>query len=179
MKMQPIRELFLGARPGGIGETCAVIIMVAGLYLVYRNYVKWQLPLTFLAAAAVVAAVAPVQFSAARGSIETVWLPVRAEGWDVGAVYVSYHLLTGELMLAAFFLATEMTSRPVTTGGQVIFGLACGTLAMLLKLYVDLPLPAYMAVLILNTFVPTIDAIWLPRVFGRRFLWRMRRLVRP
>lgn len=176
--MPPINEMFMGARPGGIGETCAIVIVVAGLYLMYRNYVKWQLPVMFLAAAAVVAAVAPVQFAAAGESVKTVWLPLRAEGYDVGVVYVTHQLLSGELMLAAFFLATEMTTRPVTTGGQTIFGLACGTIAMLLKLYVDVPVPAYMAVLVMNTFVPTIDAMWRPRVLGRPFLWRLRSPLR-
>jgi len=68
-------------------------------------------------------------------------------------------------------MATEMTSRPVTTGGQVLFGLGIGAAAMLLKLYVPTPIPAYLAVLIMNTFVQSIDRLWQPRVFGRR-RWR-------
>ena len=176
-KLPPLKEMALGARPGGIGETCAVVILVAGLYLIYRNYVKWQLPFTFLAVAAVVVAVAPVQIQGAGGehAVRNVWMPAGAEGLDVGIVYVSYHLLSGELLLAALFLAPEMTSRPVTTGGQVIFALGCGAIAMLLRLYVDVPVPCYMAVLVMNTFAPAIDAMWRPRVFGTSLLWRLRR----
>jgi electron transport complex protein RnfD len=96
---------------------------------------------------------------------------VTAEGLDVGFLYLLYHLLSGEMLLAAFFLATEMTSRPVTTGGQVIFGLVCGVIAALLKLYVDTSIPAYLAVLVMNTFTPTIDAVWRPRVFGQKRFW--------
>ena len=105
-------------------------------------------------------------------TVKTVWFPVLAEGLDVGFVYVSYHLLSGGLLLAAMFLATEMTSRPVTTGGQVLFGLGCGTAAMLLRLYGRLSIPCYTAVLLMNTFTPTIEAICRPRVFGtRRLRW--------
>jgi len=173
--LAPIGDFFAGTRPGGIGETCAVVIAVAGLYLIYRNYVKWQLPFSFLATAACVVAVAPIQLAGAGDAVKTVWLPFAEEGHLVGIVYVSYHLLSGELMLAALFLATEMTSRPVTTGGQVIFGVGCGVIAMLLRLYVDIPIPCYMAVLVMNTLVPTIDAMWRPRVLGRKPFWRLKK----
>jgi len=175
MKLPPINDLLYGGRPGGIGETCAIVIIVAGLYLVYRNYVKWQLPLSFLAAAACVVAVGPVQLARANDTVLSVWWPVLSEGPDVGFIYICCQLLSGETMLAAFFLATEMTSRPVTTGGQVIFGLGCGAIAMLLRLYLEAPIPSYMAVLAMNTFVPTIDTLWRPRVLGRPFFWRWRR----
>ena len=60
----------------------------------------------------------------------------------------------------------EMTCRPVTTGGQVLFGIGCGAGAMLLQLYTTVSVPCYMAVLAMNTFTPTIDRIWRARVFG-------------
>ena len=178
--LPPIGDLLFGARPGGIGETCAAIIIVAGLYLVYRNYVKWQLPFSFLTAAAVVAAVAPIQFARPNNTVEWVWFPTLAEGVDVGFTYVAYQILSGALLLSAFFLATEMTSCPVTTGGQVIFGVGCGMIAMLLKLYYDTAIPAYIAVLAMNTLTPTIEAIWRPRVFGQKhFEWLRRRPQLP
>ena len=55
------------------------------------------------------------------------------------------------------------------------FAVGCGTLGMLIHLYAAVPVPFYMAVLILNTFVPTIDALWRPRVLGRKLFWRWRR----
>lgn len=174
--LPPIGDLLFGARPGGIGETCAVIILVAGLYLVYRNYVKWQLPFAFLVSAALVAAVAPLQFAGPNRTVEWVWFPMLTEGLDVGFTYVCYQILSGAMLLAAFFFATEMTSCPVTTGGQVIFGVGCGVLAMLLQLYYDTAIPVYLAVLAMNTLAPTIDALWLPRVFGQKhFEWLHRR----
>ena len=71
-----------------------------------------------------------------------------------------------------------MTSRPVTSGGQMLFGLGAGAAAMLLRLYTDVPVPAYMAVLLMNTFTPVIDTIWRPRVMGmRRYAWMRKKTV--
>jgi len=168
LKLPPINEMIYGARPGGIGETCIVVIIVAGLYLVYRNYVRLQLPLVFIIAAGCVAAVAPIYFAGPHDTVVTRWLPLFVQGRDTGLIYVAYQLLSGELFLAAFLLACEMTSRPVTVGGQVIFAACGGALAMLLKLYVDTPIPAYMAVLAVNTMTVIIDDFWRPRVFGQK-----------
>ncbi len=170
LECQPINELFYGAHPGGTGETCAMVLIVAILYLVYRNYAKWQLPLAFLLSAAAVVAVAPVRLAGAGGATRTVWMPLLAEGLDVGFTYVNYQLVSGELMLAAFLLSAEMTTRPITTGGQVVFAVATGVLAMILRLYVDLSIPCYAAILAMNTFVPAIDRLWPRRVLGRGWL---------
>ena len=168
LRLPPLGEMLYGTRPGGIGETCALVILVAGLYLVYRNYVKWALPLSFVVAAAVVIAIGPIRLIH-RGDMDAdwVWLPLLYEGLDVGFTYINYQLLSTEILLTAFFLATEMTTRPVTTGGQVLFGIGCGVLAMMLRLYVDLPVPCYTAVLIMNTFTQKIDAAWRPRALGQ------------
>ncbi|MGC9454537.1 MAG: RnfABCDGE type electron transport complex subunit D [Phycisphaerae bacterium] len=172
----PVNDMLYGARPGGIGETCAIVILVAGLYLVYRNYVKWQLPAAMLLTAAVVAAIAPIKLVGPGNTTETHWLPVLLEGADVGLVYVGYQLLSGPLLLAALLPAMETTSRPVTAGGQTLFGIGCGAAAMLLQLYFETPIPAYLAVLGMNTLTPAIDALWRPRVLGtRRWTGRPRR----
>jgi electron transport complex protein RnfD len=175
MHLPPLNDMIVGARPGGIGETCIVVIVVAGLYLVYRNYVRLALPLTMIAAAGAVAAVAPIYLVGSRDELVTEFLPLTAEGLDVGLVYVAYQLLSGGLFLAAFFLATEMTSRPVTAGGQAIFAATAGALAMVLKLYFNTPIPAYMAVLAANTMSPAIDRFWRPRVLGQKHFAFLRR----
>jgi electron transport complex protein RnfD len=174
-RLPPVADLLLGATPGGIGQTCTIVIVVAGLYLVYRNYVRWQLPVSILLSAAAVAAIAPVRLEGPNATTDLVWFPLLIEGLDVGFTYVCYQLLVGGLVLAAFFLAPEMTSRPVTAGGQVVFGVGCGAVAMILQLYVDVAIPAYMGVLAMNTFTPVIDAMWRPRVFGRPRLAFLRR----
>jgi len=196
LALPPINELLIGARPGGIGETSAIVIVIAGLYLVYRHYVRWHLPLAFVLAAAMVAALGPLHLLGPEGAVVGGWgppggwlsgqlpapffsaaawsnwlgrwgsPPILREGLDVGFLYVCYRILSSELLLAAFFLATEMTSRPVTSGGQVLFGAGCGAIGMVLALYTRLTIPFYLAVLIMNTFTPAIDALWRPRVIG-------------
>jgi len=109
--MPPAWDLLCGAHGGGIGETSAIVIIVAGLYLVYRHYVRGCLPGMFILAAAVTAAVAPVRLPIAGAGTQWVWLPLTAEGFDVGFVYVAFHVICGELLLSAFFLA-----RPVVRG---------------------------------------------------------------
>jgi electron transport complex protein RnfD len=171
-RLPGIRDMLYGARPGAIGETCAVLILVAGLYLIYRNYVKGHLPLAMLISASVVAAVAPLHLTGAGGQERTVWLPFLSEGPAAGFLLIFYHLLSGQILLAAFFLAPEMTSRPVTRGGQILFGIGCGVLAMVLRIYTSLPIPTYIAVLGMNTLTPTIDALWRPRVMGQKWYQR-------
>jgi electron transport complex protein RnfD len=161
--MPPAWDLVCGAYGGGIGETCAAAILIAGLYLVYRNYIRWQLPGMFLLAAGLVAAVAPIR-AGPDGAWR--WLPFLQQGADAGIAYVGYHLTTGGMMLAAWFFATEMTSRPVTGPAQAVFGFGCGAAAMIGRLYTGSPIPAYAAVLLMNTFTPVLDNIR-PRVFGR------------
>ncbi len=176
LAMPPVSDLFVGTRPGGIGETSALMIFIAGMYLVYRNYGKWQLPAAVIASAWLVAAIAPIQLAGPNDTVEIVWWPLLAESRDVGVTYVNYQILSGELMLAAFFFAPEMTSRPVTTGGQVIFGLGVGAVAMGLQLYTATPIPAYLGVLAMNTFTPLIDSLWRPRVMGQSWWsWLTRR----
>jgi Na+-transporting NADH:ubiquinone oxidoreductase subunit NqrB len=178
LDLPPLEDLVCGTRPGGIGETCAVVILVAGIYLIYRRYVKWQLPVMMIASAAIVAAVAPITLAGPDGP-QTVWFPFTLEGSDVGMIYVVYQMLSGELLLAAFFLATEMTSRPVTAGGQALFGLGCGAMGMLLQLYSSVQIPMYAAVLAMNTFTPAIDSLWRPRVLGQTWRHRLGLQRRP
>lgn len=166
--LPPMQDMLGGAVPGGIGETSAIVILVAGLYLIYRNYIRWALPVYFILSAALTAAIAPITLAEDLGP-RTVWAPAFSnEGMEAGLAYVSFHLAAGELMLAAFFLAPEMTSRPVTPRGQALFGLGCGVLTILLRLYVLFPLSAYVAVLAMNTLTPIIERFTRPRVLGKR-----------
>ena len=174
-------DLIAGTCPGGIGETSVVLIVVAGLYLIYRNYIHWQLPVSILAAAAATVTVAPIALAGPGGTTVWQWVPgLSPEGKDIGFVYVCYHLFSGELMLVAFFLAAEMTSRPATPGGQVVFGGLVGCLAMLLRLYYPTPIPCYLAVLAANTLTPLLESLFRPRVMGTGYLdWLLHRPNRP
>jgi len=180
LSLPPLADAVVGCTGGGFGETSVVAIMLGGLYLIYRGYVRWQLPVSFLAAAAVAAVVLPMPVGSGG---ELVWFPgfvgvsqtsavgstlAGSSHWfragAVGFTYVSFHLCSGGLMLAAFFLANDMATRPTRLNGQIIFGLGAGALTIVARLYGGwpmAPLGAYGALLVMNTFSPLID--WLSR----------------
>jgi electron transport complex protein RnfD len=155
--LPPWRDTVLGLVPGGIGETCTLAIIVAGLYLIYRGYLRWQLPVTMLAAAAVAAVIFPIESS--RPAEGYLWFPGLAveEGRAVGLAYVLYNLTSGQLMLGAFLLAGDMISTPLRVRGQVAFAIGAGVLTIFMRLYGVLEGECYWAILGMNTIVPLID----------------------
>ncbi len=145
-------ELATGWIPGCIGETSAAALLLGGLYLIYKGYVDWRLPASYLLTVAVSAFVLPAKAGSAAGA------------WFSGPVGV--HLLGGGLFLGAFFMATDMVTSPLTRKGQVLFGIGCGLLTVLIRLYGGYPEGVCYAILIMNTCVPLIDRFTRPRVLG-------------
>ena len=169
LALPPLSDAVIGSTGGGLGETSVVAILLGGLLLIYRGYVRWQLPVSFLAAAAISAAVLPLPLGT---SGEWLWFPAlsgmsqtpTANALAVAVTYVSFHLCSGGLMLAVFFLANDMATRPIQLRGQIIFGLGAGVLTIVARLYGAwpmAPLGAYTALLVMNTLTPLID--WLTR----------------
>ncbi|MBN2375843.1 MAG: RnfABCDGE type electron transport complex subunit D [Sedimentisphaerales bacterium] len=165
-----IQHCIFGAVPGAMGETCAIILLVAGLCLIYRGYMHWQMPVMFLAGAYLAAMVLPIIVNQPGKSPTLVSLPILSENIAVGFCYVNYQLFSGSLMLGAWVLAGEMTSRPITVRGQVIFALAGGVLTMIFRLYTPIAIPCYAAILVMNSLTPALDRLTRPR--GRRALSR-------
>lgn len=164
--LPPLEQFFYGAVPGGIGETCKIMLVLAGCYLLYRGYTHWQLPLWFLLGAYLTAWLSPFPADAASGP--TRWLsPLTSESLLVVFTYANYQLYSGSIFLAALMLF-DSTSRPITIPGQVFFGFIAGVLAMILRLYTPIAVPAYTALLVCYTFIPLIDRYTRPR--GRRNL---------
>jgi len=163
--LPPWEDTLLGATPGGCGETCAIAIMMAGLYLIYRGALRWELPVAVLSGAFLIAAICPVR-SGPPQYLE--WFPVRFvhEGTVVGLCYALYHLTSGQLMLAAFLLAGDPTTSPLTRRGQFIFGLGVGAITIFMRLYGLTDTEGYWAVLIMNSLTPMIDLRTQPRVLG-------------
>ncbi len=161
--LPPWREALFGVVPGGIGETCGLALIVAGLFLIYRGYVRWQLPVTILAAAALAAAVLPVEF---EGSYH--WFPALKveQGRAVGLAYVLHHLTAGQLLLGAFLLAGDAVASPMRVHGQVVYGVGIGVLTIFMRLYGVLEGECYWSILILNALVGTIDRRMKRRVLG-------------
>ncbi|MCG0275230.1 MAG: RnfABCDGE type electron transport complex subunit D [Thermosediminibacteraceae bacterium] len=144
MKMQGIPtdyvRLFIGNVGGCIGETSAIAILLGGLYLIYRGYVDWRIPASYLGTVAVLSFIL---------------------GGDP-----IFHLLAGGLMLGAFFMATDMVTTPVTKLGRIIFGIGAGIFVVLIRFYGGYPEGVSFSILLMNAFTPIINRLTVPRIYG-------------
>lgn len=141
-------NLLLGSVPGCVGETSAIALLLGGLYLIYRGYVDWRIPVGYIGTVFILAKVLPPK-------IEAPWAndPV-------------YHVLAGGLMLGAFFMATDMVTSPLTKKGLLIFGIGCGVLTILIRFYAAYPEGVCYSILLMNTATPLIDRYTQPKLLG-------------
>ena len=146
-------KLLVGRRDGSLGETCALWLIIGGIILIALKYIDWRVPVTFIGSAVLLGWVLPVKV-----------LPNQAPAMFLGNPV--FDLLTGGLLLGAFFMATDMVTSPMTKRGAVIFGLGCGILTALIRVYGGYPEGVCYAILLMNTAVPLIDRYTRPRVFG-------------
>ena len=141
-------DMLWGSRAGSLGETAAVLLLIGGLFLIARRIITWHAPVAMLLGVAVPA----LLFNAIDGN------------HYAGPLY---HLLSGGLMLGAFFIITDPVTSPNTTTGQFIFGLGCGLLTWIIRTWGGYPEGVAFAVMIMNTATPLIDQYVKPRIYGR------------
>ena len=141
-------DALLGSRAGSLGETAAVLLLLGGLFLIAKRIVTWHAPAAMLLGVAAPA----LLFNAIDGN------------HYAGPVY---HLLSGGLMLAAFFIITDPVTSPNTATGQFIFGLGCGLLTWVIRTWGGYPEGVAFAVMLMNTATPVIDQYVKPRIYGR------------
>ena len=146
-------DLFLGYVPGCLGETCALALIIGGVFLIVRGYVDWRVPVFYIGAAFILAAVLPAKEHVAKNLAHLDGSPL-------------YHTLAGGLMLGAFFMATDMVTTPLTKTGMAIFGAGCGILTMLIRFYGGYPEGVCYSILLMNTATPLIDRWCKPKVYG-------------
>ncbi len=137
-----------GYGAGSLGETSALLILAGGLLLVVFGVISWTIPVSLLATVGLLA----LLFNGLN--------PDRYPG-------VGYHLFSGGMMLAAFFIATDMVTSPNTPAGQLVFGVGCGVLIYLIRTWGGYPEGVAFAVLLMNALTPLIDHWIRPRIFGR------------
>jgi electron transport complex protein RnfD len=142
-----VTDLLFGAVPGSTGETCAVLILLGGIYLVSRRLMQWQIPVSILATVAVFA---------------TILHLVNADQYP-GPLH---HLLSGGLMLGAVFMATDPVTSPLTPRGACIFGAGIGILVVLIRQFGGLPEGVMYAILLMNGATPLIDRYTQPKIYG-------------
>jgi len=137
-----------GSRVGSMGETAAVLLLLGGLFLIARRIITWHAPVAMLLGVAVPALI----FNLINGN--------HYAGPMV-------HLLSGGLMLGAFFIVTDPVTSPNTVLGQFIFGLGCGLLTWIIRTWGGYPEGVAFAVLLMNAATPLIDQYIKPRIYGR------------
>ncbi|MBF0328971.1 MAG: RnfABCDGE type electron transport complex subunit D [Nitrospirae bacterium] len=142
-------QLLSGHRAGSIGETSAIALLLGAAFLFYRGYITWHIPVSFLGTAGLMA-----------------WAFGAKGAFFAGDPIV--HLLSGGMLLGAFFMATDYVTCPSVKAGQILFGAGCGFLTMLIRLKGGYPEGVMFAILIMNCFSPLIDRGFKTKVFGAK-----------
>jgi len=152
-KMTLYAELLVGHRAGSIGETSAIALLIGAAFLLFKRYITWHIPFSFLGTAALLAWI-----FGGRDPLTGKMLLLAGDPL--------IHLLSGGMLLGAFFMATDYVTCPSVKKGQIIFGIGCGALTMLIRLKGGYPEGVMFAILIMNTLAPLIDRSFGTRVFG-------------
>jgi len=144
--LPPIKDMFLGTISGSLGETSALLLILGFIYLVLRGRIKLTVPITYIGSVAAMSGI--------------FYLINPSYGIPL------YHILGGGLILGALFMATDMVTSPMTVKGQFIFGLGCGVITMIIRYFGGYPEGVSYSIIIMNSFVPLIDMVTKPKVFG-------------
>ena len=139
-----LMDLFLGRTGGAIGEVCALAILLGGVYLLIRRVITWQIPVAVIGSAYL--------FTFLMG------------GFDAFGSLAS--ILSGGLLLGAFFMATDYVTSPTSPWGKIIFGVGIGFLTVLIRLFGNYPEGLSFAILLMNILTPYIDSWTRRKLFG-------------
>lgn len=139
-----IMDLLIGNVGGCIGETSAGLLILGGLYLIYRKVITYTIPAYYIGTVAV--------------------LTLLVGGFDFK--YMIFHTVAGGLMIGAFFMATDYASSPVTQKGQVIYAIGCGLMTVAIRVWGGYPEGVSYSILFMNVATPLIEKYTSPRVFG-------------
>lgn len=130
--------LLTGMHDGALGETCTILILVLGVYLVVRNIIDWRVPVFYLGTVFVLALIIGLYHGAG------LWYPV-------------FHLLTGGVAFGAVFMATDPVTNPTTRAGKIIFAIGCGLITVLIRVKGSLPEGVLYSILLMNMLTPWIE----------------------
>lgn len=142
-----ITNLLLGVRGGCLGEVSVVLLLIGGLFLLWKRVITWHIPVAF---------------------IGSVWVLTGIFFLIDPTKYAnpSFHIISGGLWLGALFMATDYVTSPVTKKGMLIFGAGCGVITALIRLWGGYPEGVSFAILLMNAATPLIDRYTKPAVFG-------------
>ena len=141
-----VMDMFLGNVGGCIGETSALLLLIGGAYLVFRKVITWHIPVSFIGTVAVLALLFPM------GNDRMTW--------------VAAQLCGGGVMLGAIFMATDYVTSPITKLGQIVYGIGCGVLTIMIRYFGGYNEGVSYAILIMNACVVLLDRIGRPTKYG-------------
>ena len=141
-----VMDMFLGKTGGSLGEISAAMLILGGLYLIWRKVINWQTPVAYIATVAVLSFL----FPKAGSSLE----------------WMLYSVFGGGLMLGAFFMATDYATSPVTKKGQLVFGIGCGLFTVLIRYFGSYNEGVCYSIMVMNLCVALIDKYTKPTRFG-------------
>jgi len=142
------KALFFGLRNGCIGETCTVLLVLGGLFLIYKRIIDWVVPVTMIGTVGILT-----------------WMFGGAHGFMSGDPI--FHMMAGGLIIGAFFMATDMVTTPITRKGKLIFAAGAGAIVVLIRLVGGYPEGVCYSILLMNCVTPLIDRYIQPTVYGR------------
>ena len=142
------RDLLMGNRAGSLGETATIALLLGAAFLFIKRYITWHIPITFILTVGL-----------------TTWAFGGKEGLFSGDAI--FHMMSGGLVLGAFYMATDYVTGPSVRSAQIVFGVACGLLTALIRLKGGYPEGVMFAILIMNCFAPLLDRGMRSRVFGK------------
>lgn len=137
-------DLFVGNIGGCIGETSAILIILGGLYLIYKGIISYIMPTYYI--------------------LTVLVLTFIFGGFD--PTFAIYQAFAGGLLIGAFFMITDYSSSPMTTKGQIIYAVIAGILTSVIRMYGGYPEGVSYSILLVNVMTPLIDKYTKRRVFG-------------
>ncbi len=140
-------KYFVGEKGGCIGETSVLALLIGGVMLIAMKLINWRVPVCFIGTVALITGLVNLFYPGVTPT------PL-------------FHILTGGLMLGAFFMATDMVTSPITPWGAVVFAVGCGVITSVIRIWGNYPEGVSFSILIMNALVPLIDRWCSPRPFG-------------
>ena len=137
-------DMLLGNRGGAIGETCAIALILGGIYLIVRKVISWHTPVIFIATVFVLSLIVKQDLSLAL-----------------------YEVLGGGLLIGAIFMATDYSTTPINKGGKMVFAFGCGLVTCLIRFWGSYPEGVSFAILLMNILSPYIEKWCTPKPFGK------------
>ena len=137
-------DMFLGNRGGAIGETCALALILGGIYLIARKVINWQTPVIFI------------------GTVFVLSLLIKQD-----VTMALYQVLGGGVVIGAFFMATDYSTTPINKAGKMVFAFGCGLITVLIRFWGSYPEGVSFAILLMNILSPYIEKLCAKKPLGK------------